>query len=147
MDSRPPELSSASRTAMEPTETPPEPIPEALRMRAPAWTAFSKRVLSVWPEEPARRAADMDPLTWPSTCSSPTTMESRPEATRSRCLHAPSPSEHSRLPSKSPSRRPVSEAHALFMRGRSEPVEYSSTLLQVCSITHSPISGCLRNSL
>ena len=141
-------FSSARRTAIEPTETPPRLMPVSLRMRAPALMALSKRVFRRLPDAPAARAAAIESRTCPSICSSPTTIESRPDVSLRMCSSTSRPPPTSRLPPNSDSGTSASDAHVLLMRPSSGDgaAPNSSTRLHVCSMTHSSSPDRARNS-
>ena len=72
-------FSSASFTAIEPTDTPPLLIPVEFLTLVPILIALSNRVLRCSPENFDCLATVMDFFICPRICSSPKTIESRPE--------------------------------------------------------------------
>ena len=72
-------FSSASFTAIEPTEILPLLIPVEFLTRVPTRIALSKSVFRCSPDVLAFLAKVIEFLIWPKICSSPITIESNPD--------------------------------------------------------------------
>mmetsp|Transcript_5265 Transcript_5265/g.17762 ORF Transcript_5265/g.17762 Transcript_5265/m.17762 type:complete len:386 (+) Transcript_5265:1948-3105(+) len=138
-------MSASSEAALE-MDTAPLAIEVSARTRLPAATATLRRRESTFlAEPPLEVACEKQALTCDRICPSPTTRESRPEDTRSRCQTASSPESMKRLPHSVPSSRPeralrcasTSRMAAL----RSADTRCSSKRLQVDRVAASCTAG------
>ena len=82
----------ARATAAEATETVPAPISVSVRARLPARSAVVTSRSRTLPRAPSAAARASASLTWPRISASPRTIDSRPDATRSRWRAASSSS-------------------------------------------------------
>ena len=77
-------FSSASFTAIEPTEMPPFPIPLEFLILVPIRIALSNKVFRCCPDALVSLADVIEFFIWPRICSSPKTIESNPEVNFSK---------------------------------------------------------------
>ena len=81
-------MSRASSTAAEPTDTAFSAMPVSVRTRLATENDLWKQRCSTRPDAPIAAASAYCSFSWPRICGSPTTIESRLEATRKRCRTA-----------------------------------------------------------
>mmetsp|Transcript_18553 Transcript_18553/g.54300 ORF Transcript_18553/g.54300 Transcript_18553/m.54300 type:complete len:267 (+) Transcript_18553:959-1759(+) len=137
---------SASSAAADEMETAPFEIDVSERTRLPAATATLSRRPSTLPAEPSPEVAWVKhAFTWERICPSPTTSESSPPDTRSRCHTASSPPSMNRLSHRVCLSRPecpwrnVSTSRMAALR--SAATRWSSKRLQVESTAASCTKG------
>ena len=81
-------FSSASFTAIEPNDIPPLLIPVEFLIRVPIRIDVSNNLFNLLPEAFVFLATAIDSLICPRICSSPTTNDSNPDVSFSRCSNA-----------------------------------------------------------